>query len=65
MTTSRTQEIVDTLATLEDYPSQRDADYSAKTMRKMIESILPLLEADASAEDIAHKLCCMCPKFGG
>ena len=59
------KEITDTLATLEDYPAQRDADASAKIMRGMIEAIIPALMADASAEEIAIEMCKACPKFGG
>ncbi len=64
MTTQRTQEIVDTIWTLE-YEPQRDVEYNAVKYREMIERILPMLEADATAEEIAHALCCECPKFGG
>ena len=63
-----TKEIVDTIATLEDYPAQRDADFSAITMRKMIEAAIPFLEANASVpevEQVIHAMCCACPKFGG
>lgn len=63
-----TKEIVDTIATLEDYPTQRDADFSAITMRKMIEAAIPLLEANASVpevEQVIHAMCRACPKFGG
>ena len=64
MTTLRTQEIVDTIKTLE-IPTQRDAEYNAIKYREMIERILPMLEADATASEIALALCCECPKFGG
>ena len=60
-----TKEIIDTIATLEDFPSQRNADFSAVTMRRMIEAILPLIEADATADEIAYAMACACPKFGG
>lgn len=59
------KEIIDTIATLEDFPAQRDADFSATTMRRMIEAILPLIEADATADEIANAMACACPKFGG
>lgn len=63
-----TKEIVDTIATLEDYPAQRDADFSAITMREIIEAAIPFLEANASVpevEQVIHAMCRACPKFGG
>lgn len=61
--TNRTKEIVDTIATLE-YPSQRDDRFSLEVYRNLIITILPLLEMDASAEEIAQAMCRECPKFG-
>lgn len=61
---NRTREIVDTMATLENYPAQRDDAFTLVVYRNLILAILPLLEMDASAEEIASAMCRECPKFG-
>ena len=61
--TNRTKEIVDTIATLE-YPTQKDDSFSLEVYRNLVLTILPLLEMDKSAEEIAMAMCRECPKFG-
>lgn len=63
-----TQEIKDTISTLEDFPLQRDAEFSVEVMRQIIEAALPLLDEAAGVpevERVIHAMCCACPKFGG